>query len=264
MLLWTSGHRPPQPDFLIIGAQKAGTSALYDMLSRHPQIVPSKTKEVHYFDGLSISYGDTAAYAEHFPAFPDLQPEQLTFEASPSYLVHPQCAARIYEFSPTIRLIAVLRDPVERAYSAWNMYRNFRSSDDPRQRRLAETREFKTAIAEEINAFDRWSWKRAPIAYLRRGLYAEQLERYLELFPRSSLLILEHQQLRTAAQHALLEIQTWLGLAHPFPSTDLQSNVSRYSSSPQADVNAVLGDFFRPHNERLFTLLKKRYSWTGC
>ncbi|MGZ8918140.1 MAG: sulfotransferase family protein [Methylobacter sp.] len=108
------------PNFMIIGAQKAGTTALYEYLSRHPQIQPTKVKELHYFN-CEARYKNGI---EFYRSFFQLDTEsKLLFDASPGYLNNANAPKRIYAHNPNVKIIILLRDPVERAYSAWNMYK---------------------------------------------------------------------------------------------------------------------------------------------
>ena len=110
------------PDFLIIGAQKSGTSSLYRYLAQHPQVRESVLKEVHYFDGGLEAGIDTYAlgehwYRAHFPRRAAMAPGSRTFEASPLYLLHPLAAERIAALMPQVKLVAILRNPTDRALS---------------------------------------------------------------------------------------------------------------------------------------------------
>jgi hypothetical protein len=110
------------PSIIIIGAQKSGTSSLFYYLGQHPQIIPSYKKEVHFFDGGlnpnvdNFNKGEPW-YRSHFPLKRNTINNQKAFEASPLYLFNPLSPQRIYELIPEVRLIAVLRNPVERAIS---------------------------------------------------------------------------------------------------------------------------------------------------
>ena len=101
-----------KPNFLIIGAQRCGTTSLYNYLIQHPQIVPSSKKEVHFFD-LNFHLGQSW-YEKHFPEVSD---NILTGEASPYYIFHPLCPKRIFDYDPSVKLIVILRNPIDRAYS---------------------------------------------------------------------------------------------------------------------------------------------------
>jgi len=111
--------KQPKVGAFIIGSQKAATTSLFTYLVRHPQIEGSSKKEVHYFDNhQNFSQGD-AWYHKHFT----YNRKSLNIEATPRYLYAPHVPQRLFEFNSKAKLIIVLRNPVERAYSAWNMYR---------------------------------------------------------------------------------------------------------------------------------------------
>ena len=105
------------PDFLIIGTQRGGTTSLYEYLCRHPQVSPATEKEIHYFD-FQTARGP-AWYRAHFPwRFPRTR---ITGEASPFYLFHPRVPRLVRDLLPAVRLIVLLRDPVERAHSHFRL-----------------------------------------------------------------------------------------------------------------------------------------------
>ena len=104
------------PDFLIIGAQKAGTGFLHHYLTEHPAILSAAQKEIHYF---TIHYGRGPGwYRAQFPLERLVHPAgHMTGEASPNYIYHPRAAERANDLVPSARIIAILRDPVSRATS---------------------------------------------------------------------------------------------------------------------------------------------------
>ena len=161
------------PDYIIIGAQKGGTTSLHRYLTRHPDVGVSLRKEIHFF---SSSYDQGLDwYLAHFP-----EPGEFAVvgEASTSYLSDPEVPERVRRAVPNVKLIALLRNPVDRAYSQYQM----------NVRKGVETLSFEEAIAQEPvrlrNAPNRSSelWRFS--SYATRGLYAEHLERWLAAFPR--------------------------------------------------------------------------------
>lgn len=106
-------------------------------------------------------------------------------------------------------------------------------SNDPLQRSLTERRDFATAVEEELKTIVVSSWQSDPIAYVERGRYAEQLERYFNYCSRNAVLILDHDELLNRPGHAVDQVGEWLGLEKPFPAPRLRSNISRYSESPR-------------------------------
>ncbi len=198
------------PQFLGIGAQKAGTTTLHDWLTQHPQIFLPAQKELHYFS-LHFDAG-LPWYAEHFAA---AGPAQRCGEITPYYLFHPQAPQRIRALLPQVRLIVLLRDPVERALSQY-----FHA------RRLGlETLPLKQALAAEAERLAGAEWVlRAPggrhlshqeHSYLERSRYEQQLARYQALFGAEQLLVRSSTALFSGSEQlwrellAFLELDAW-------------------------------------------------------
>jgi hypothetical protein len=159
------------PNFLVIGARRAGTSLLHHkVLSAHPQIyVPVQRKETHYFD----LYYDRGVewYRSYFPSEEAAARFRAIGEVTPDYLASAEAPGRIHQLLPDCRLIAILRNPVEQAWSEYRYSRRGRN----------ERREFRTFIEDP--------------AALDGGLYHRHLERYLALFPREALLVMLYEEL---------------------------------------------------------------------
>ena len=253
-----------KPSFLIIGAQKAGTSALFSMLGQHPQLVAPRDKEPAFFHdrefSAGIAYGDFPAYHALFPPPHRLRRGKMTFEATPEYLIFPECPQRIRAYDPRMKLVAILRDPVARAYSGWNMFRNFANSPDAAQRALAERRPFAEAIATELELIEQGRSTR-PWNYASTGMYAEHLQRYFRYFPRDAMLILDHAELLRNPAASLAATCRFLGIDDAFAFRPKLEHVSAYESAIPADAARRLRAFFRPLNARLFALLNREFAW---
>lgn len=243
------------PSFIIIGAQKAGTSALFKMLARHPQVLAPAVKELHFFDNDANYAKGFAHYRAQFPLKP-LGGRKVTFEATPSYLFVDTCAERMHRHLPDVRLVAVLRDPVKRAYSAWNMMRDFKGN--MRHGDLYDERSFEEAVNDELSGRPvRWEHR-----YLARGRYAGQLKRYMDLYGHS-LLVLGYRELRDTPQVALERVCAHVGLApHRFPEEALRikDNVRAYARPMDPTMAERLYTYFAPHVEELNALLGTQ--WT--
>ena len=251
-----------KPSFLIIGAQKAGTSALFQILQQHPQIVAPREKELRFFDDhWRIKYGDFVSYHEMFPLPYRLKPDRLTFEASPSYLFNPACAQRIYKYSPGIRLIIILREPVSRAFSAWKMNRKFSLSTNPYLQSLGDRRSFVEAVKEEAGVLEKTVWEKERIGYIKRGVYIEQLEKYLQHFSMDSLLILEHSHLLRDPQAVFAGVFHFLHIDDKFVIRNLRVNVAENNDEIPNEARDILRSIYKPYNERLFKLLGREYDW---
>jgi hypothetical protein len=249
------------PDFVVIGAQKAGTSALFSMLSQHPSLTPSHRKEVNYF-GHDQLYNNDKNYVYYYSMFPlsiKVPKGNLVFEATPYYIYHPHCAVRLYRFNPSLQLIAILREPAERAFSAWRMYNNFKNH--PVFAHLYEPRSFREAIEEEIEQITHSDWYKYPLGYVKRGIYYEQLQRYYDYFPPSQILILDYGELKALYPKVLTNIFSFLNI--PFQELHNQE-LNKGKGNPQEDYQEemeMLKSFYKPYNEKLFSLLGKRLNW---
>lgn len=241
------------PDFIVIGAQKAGTTSLYDHVVAHPAVHPAIGKGIHYFDE---EYNRGAAwYRSNFPID---RPGRTTGEASPDYLPHPNVPARVAALVPSVRLVAVLRNPAERALSHYFHNRN----------RGRETLSFRAAIdaedgrlAGELERMQREpAYESEPLrhqAYRTRGLYADQLERWLEHFDRSQLLVLLSEDLDGDPDGTMAQVFTHLGLAPHRIERYRRLNTGRYDDLDDETLAALddLRLFFGDSNRRLSELL---------
>lgn len=204
-------------NFIIAGVQKAGTTALYDYLAEDPNIGLSKVKEVHFFDDESIDWAapDYAPYHAQFDAAGPL----IRGEATPIYLYWPRSLERIAAYNPKARIIVMLRDPVERAWSHWKM----------EYARGAETEAFAWCIRQgrrRLLAAQPWGAHRE-FSYVERGFYGEQVERLLNLFPREQVLIAKADDLRRDPNATLAAVNAFLGVPPPRAVTSRDVHVGR-------------------------------------
>jgi hypothetical protein len=192
----------PLPDFVVLGAQKGGTSYFYRPLTEHPLVRVAAAKELHFFDN-KFAEG-VGWYRRCFSEGERVDGQRtITGDASPSYLFDPQVPERMARIVPEARLIALLRNPVDRAYSHYQM----------------EVRRGKEATEEEmISAEGQGNTVDVSHAYLRRGLYAEQLERFSLFANRARLLVVKSENLFTRRLEVLERVLRFLRLP-PFEST---------------------------------------------
>ena len=244
-----------QPELIIIGAQKAGTTTLYELLSKHPRIVQPRVKEVSFFSSESAYAKGMNHYRSFFPRRP-VAGLALTFDASPMYLYHESTAERIARHLPRARCLAVLRHPVERAYSAWNMYHRF--NGDPMHGHLYDPRPFAQAVEDELSGKAVHSAKR----YLDRGRYMPQLERYLHHVGGDRLRVESFETLKKYPASLVNPVLIDLGLS-PFPSDHpafgTRSNAREYgeplSPALKRDLISYFADDARAVHERFGIVL---------
>jgi hypothetical protein len=189
-------------DFILAGAQKSGTTALHYFLEKHPNITMGDRQEMHFFDNdaMSVSQADYAQLHKHYPL---LTPSTIAGDCTPSYIYYEPAAERIWQYNPKIKLLVLLRNPVERAFAHWNMQR-FKGREPLDF--FDAVREEKTRIAgappTEARRF----------AYVDRGFYAQQLERLFKLFPREQVKVVKFEEFKDKQRETLVSIFSFLGL----------------------------------------------------
>jgi len=262
------------PSFLIIGAAKAGTTSLFHLLVQHPQINEALEKEIHFFD-LNY-YRGLNWYRYHFPIKKRIC---ITGEASPLYLYWPETEKKVAKWFPYIKLIVILRNPIDRAYSQYqhairngNEFLSFEEGITHEEKRLTS------------------DFGKMEFSYLSRSLYYEQLSMWFKKFPRKQFCIIENEDFKNNTQEVVNTIFNFLNLPnHTLKSIPkLRSSGdpaihNMYESKASSDIGIdgqphiedKVGDytpmnpktrknlidyFFLP-NEALFSLLKMKYDW---
>lgn len=268
--LWTlpTNRLRMLPDFLIIGAQRAGTTSLYRYLVQHPAVLPVVlTKGAHYFD--TNHDKGVAWYRAHFPLHAHaailssrLGARVLTGEGSPYYVFHPLAPKRVAELLPEVRLILLLRDPVERAYShhQHEVARGFEdlSFEEAIERepeRLAGERE--RLIADPAYR----SFEHQHHSYLARGLYLEQILVWRERFRADQLLILIAEEFFADPAATLARVEGFLGLPPWRPASFPRYNARRRAPMDPA-TRRRLAAHFRGPNAELARHLARELPWT--
>jgi hypothetical protein len=266
-LRWSTASVRILPNFLIIGAQKSGTTTLYAYLNQHPAVARALTQEVHYFD-LNFHRG-LSWYRAHFPTTGyarrirgALGTDLLTGEASAYYLFHPRVCRRVWATLPQARLIIVLRDPVERAWAQYLQNRAtnledlaFEDAIDREQERLAGEQR---RLLEDDTAS---SFSYREHSYLSRGIYVDQIRPWMELFPREQIHIVSSEELLFRDPVSIVaQVQDFLGL----PRRPLEQ-LRIYPSEAGVPINdatrARLREHFGLHNQRLFEYLGRDFGW---
>lgn len=264
------------PDFLVFGAAKSGTTSLYGWLAEHPFVEPcttrdaqfGNTKEVRFFD--YNWYRGRDWYRSHFPleqSRREFEAEHgrpfLTGEGSPTYISNLWAPTRVSKLVPDVKLIAVLRNPIDRAYSHFQFSRRDGTEEcESFEDALAREEERLRPEWERMAADTRYnSWNFGGWSYLARSRYAEQVERWLALFPREQFLFLKAEDMFSDPQSSLDATTEFLGLPPHRLDQATHLNVSpKYEALPAA-LRERLGDYFRPHNERLYELVGIDFGW---
>jgi hypothetical protein len=262
---WTAPVRL-LPDFIIIGGNRCGTAALYEYLCGHPCFIPSSHREVHFFErhftkGLSW-------YQSHFPSrlykyYATRMAGQrfVTGEATTYYIFHPHAPRRIKETVPQAKLIALLRNPVDRAYAQYHQKirkghekLSFEAAIEAEPERLRGERE-KMLAFEAYNSYNYRHY-----SYLTRGIYVDQIAHWLTLFPNEQLLILCSEDLRRDPAAVLKKVLEFLHLSPWQPKVQNNYGQAEY---PKMDsrMRSRLREYFQPHNERLYEFVGRDFGW---
>lgn len=264
------------PDFLIIGGQRCGTSSLYYYLTEHPSIAPAFTKEPHFFDE-EFARG-AGWYRTQFPTILQknyykglLGRDLLTGEGTPYYLLYPHAARRAKEVVPQVKLIALLRNPADRAYSQYWIEKQagyeewtFEDAVKHEEERLAG--EWEKMLQDE----NYYSHSYRHFSYLTRGIYIDQLQNWMNYFPREQMLILKSEDLYSNPEEVVQQTLEFLGV----PTGTLNQEFKNYRRPskkgyrnkvvpPRLDpaTKNFLAEYFRLHNARLYDFLGVDFGW---
>ncbi len=254
-------NRGRLPALIIPGAMKAGTTSLFGYLEGHPQLAASREKEVHYFD-MHFHRG-AGWYERQFPR-PSLGPDgrrRLPFESSPYYLFEPRVPARIRKLVPDVKLVVLLRDPVERAFSHY--HNNLRLGREPLSFEDALDAEPTRLAGEEDRLLSdpaSVSIAHRRYSYLQRGIYADQLVRWREYFAAEQMLVIDAGRLFSDPGSVVAEVVAFLGLLPWAPASFAPLNVGRHEATIRPETRARLEAFFEPHQRRLEALIGWRPS----
>jgi hypothetical protein len=253
------------PDVIIVGAQRSGTTTLFRMLSEHPQVTrPTLSKGMAFFD-LNDQRG-MRWYRAHFPLKPLAwmrRPgkRRLTFESSGYYMFHPLAAGRMAAQLPDVRVVALLRNPVDRAYSAHRheLRRGFETLEFDEALRQEEER----LRGEEQRLLDdplAYSFEHQHHAYLARSRYVDQVRRLLDTFGHDRVLIMDAEALFADPQGEFGRLCDWLRIDRPAEVGNEQWNAEpRDPLTPER--RAELTDYFAPYDEELAALIGRPLSW---
>jgi Sulfotransferase domain len=243
--LGAKGELGALPDFIVIGAAKCGTTFFYHLLTKHPQVEPAAFKELQYFN-LLFQEG-TEWYRQCFPS-PKLKNGRrtITGEGTPGYLFHPQVPERMIEVVPRARLIALLRNPVDRTYSAYH--------HRARNRQLPRT--FEETVEAAFDAPDR--------GFLSQSIYVDHLLRWSEFFPGEQMLVLKSEDFFEHPRETLKLVLDFLDLPDWGPeASELRDRVNKggYKQRMDPAIRRRLEEFFEPHNRRLYEYLGMDFGW---
>jgi len=251
------------PDFIVIGVVRGGTTSLYHYLSQHPCIARAAYDELGFFDTnyeLGINWYRSLFPTKLYARYVRWRRKHfMTFDVTPFYIYNPDAAERIRDTLPHVKIIVVLRNPVDRAYSNYNL--GVRNKD--------EKRSFEEAIKFEVNKIHEYGdlpkdkkyfEQIVAYSYIARGFYAEQIAIWFKLFSKDQIFIISSEDLEEKENDTLTTIFDFLELPKCKINDLAKMNKADYPPmDPQ--TRSKLIDYFRPHNEKLYALLGRRFEW---
>lgn len=241
-------------DYLIIGTQKGGTTSLNYYLSEHPNIMSSMIKEMPFWSN-QVHRG-LEWYFSHFPPIPN-DYNCLVGEATPMNFNSPEVAENLVKFFPNVKLILLLRNPIDRAVSHYYHWLSLKW----------ELSSFEEAIQREINQLedqktDFWTKLHNPNfqGYLAKGLYIHFLEKWIKVFPREQFLILSSEEFYANPDLKTTEVLNFLGLPEYHLSQYHQYNTRPYPPISES-TRRLLNHYFQPYNQKLEDCLGMQFNW---
>lgn len=249
------------PDFVIIGAQKGGTTTLHGLLAQHPHVQGAVQKELHFFD--KHFENGPGFYKRCFPQAEYRNGRRsITGEATPYYLFHPHVPRRLAQIAPQARLIALLRNPVDRAYSHYQMLIS----------RRHETLTFEDAIeaegprlcgeADKMLRDEHYASREHQLfSYLARGIYVDQLVRWSRFFERDQILVLKSEDFYEQPAESFRRVLAFLDLPQWKPESWEVKRKGQYERPMHSDTRRRLETYFEPHNRRLYSYLGIDLRW---
>ncbi len=251
------------PSFLIIGAKKCGTTSLFHYLCEHPNVGEPTWKEISYFN---IYYDrGNAWYKSFFPiSLPKLDSQYLmTGEATASYICHSQAPYRIATTLPKVKLIVLLRNPVDRAYSHYHHTKRIGREQLSFEDAIAQEESRVEQLENESRELGLNSSPAYNYTYLASGMYAEQLKNWLKLFNKEQLLILKSEDFFDRPEAVFKQVLDYLELPDWSPKTYRKHNINSYPQAIKPNTKEFLTEYFQPHNQKLYELLGVDFGWNN-
>lgn len=250
------------PNFIIVGAVRCGTTSLYYNICEHSCVLPADYDEIGFFDSnyeLGINW-----YKSMFPTKIERKKIEsktgicITGEDTPFYFWDKKAIERIKKEIPKIKLIVLLRNPIDRAYS--NYHLGIRLG--------TESLTFEDSIKNEIDLLERNNDLESDRiekflrtrSYIAKGLYYNQIKNWFEVFSKEQILVLSTENLAKNPQETLEQIFNFLGLPNEQIKNLQHRKVEDYQKMEE-DTRQFLRKLFKPHNEKLFELIKEKFDW---
>ena len=246
------------PDFIIIGAMKSGTTSLYHYICEHPSVLPAAYDEIGFFDNnyhLGLNwYRSMFPTKRHLNKIKQKNGIALTGEDTPFYFWNNEVCHRIKELLPTVKLILILRNPVDRAFSEYNNGVRNGKIDASFESFIKQDLENLSKNKPDITRFNDSE------SIISRGVYWIQLDMWRKLFSKDQILVLQSEKLLEFPDDVLNEVFNFLGLSKFDLREKLLKKKFSYSKMNE-DTRKKLIEFYHPYNEQLYEIIEKKYDW---
>ena len=250
------------PNFLICGSPRSGTTSLYEGLIEHPNIYRAKIKEISFFD--VNSHRGKNWYQYHFPSKFDkifTNSKMITGEATPFYLIHPHAPSRIAKIIPNVKIILILRNPIDRAYSHYSSaFKNkkddlsFEEAIQQENSRIINEKE-KLINIPDYNSENFYKW-----SYFEQGIYYNYIIYWMKFFPKENFHIISSEEFFKNPTKNFNKLFNFLGISEFNYEKYIQYNTGNYDSMKNS-TRKYLSEFYKPHNEKLYELIGKNFNW---
>lgn len=247
---WLNSTGCRRVKFLIAGAQKSGTTALSDYLRAHKNIFIPEQKELHFFDDESVHWKNSSAprpaLRRYHDNFRKATESTICGEATPIYMYWDSCAKRIWRYNPMMKIVVILRNPIDRAYSHWSMEWN----------RGNEKSSFSTALEqEEARCRAERPLQHRIYSYVDRGLYCNQILRLWRYFGKEAVLVLKQEDLIRRPQETIRATCQHIGASSLTVNEPLLSFAGTYAAAMDSESRTKLQEVYRREIHRLEAML---------
>jgi len=253
------------PEFLIIGQLKCGTTSLYDYLTQHPDIQTAFRKEIGFF---LDHYTQGLTYYRSYFLKRRWNKNRITGEASPLYFSNPLCLPRIRQTLPNVKLIVILRNPTYRAYSHYWMNVTKGKEDLSFEQAIEKEHTRIRNLDETIQSADRREVAKIRYSYTRAGLYIQDITRWLNVYSKEQILILDSEELKNNVVSTINKTFRFLGIRKPkeeyydhISDSNNRKGIGTYTKQMKDETKLKLDKYFEPYNEELHKYLGMKFSW---
>ena len=247
------------PDFIIIGTVRSGSTSLYYNICEHPSVLSADYDEIGFFDSnyhLGVNW-----YRSMFPTKKKMDNLKkttgfaITGEDTPFYFWKKEVSERIFKLLPNVKIISIFRNPIDRAYSNYNLGIRLKT----------EELSFEDAIEDEMKYLEENSFRESierRRSYLSKGIYANQIQNWLEIFPNNQIHMISTEEMQKNPIETLQKVFKFLDITD-YEIPDPQKQKSADYKKMNFETRQKLLKFYQPHNEIFFDIIKQRFEWNS-